>query len=435
MDGRQQNTGEVNEISKINMYSSIMKNSILGQRVIHHSETISGTSGVNIKTSVEGKQSFRNDVLQPNKTSVEGKQCFENEEHSDVAGEIKSYANYVLQPKEDTSSRPASSGLLSQREDIPDVFRVPKFKIRHIVTEPNEFDKPDIAATGTEVQLDLRGNLKEEEKTVLCEVENSASTSDSIEQDSENSDITGSISLEKEDVASPTNQPLGVLLIDKMVAQCLKSTLMHMFKEEFGKDASEFLGRYAMDFFKNELEQFIMQDLMKKTLSSVIEKHSEMYVENSISSGPDSSRNSSPKSKLRKMILNWKKNTKQMLEEERGKQLKKKLDSVLLRAKQFQEKLNSTFDVTKTVDIQYSDDDSSDDDSSDEFDEESSSSTSETCNVEEKNRLVGIVQDFMKIQNSGINQLGMQNKSKSTDNGTQTTSTGHVLYFNYLTDV
>ena len=125
-----------------------------------------------------------------------------------------------------------------------------------------------------------------------------------------------------------------------------------------------------------------------------------------------------------------------MLEEEKSKHIKKKMDSILVRAKLFQEKLNSTFLDVKSDD---SDTDEYGDDSGDDFDDEDDSF--EKCDQGEENRLVYIVQDFMKIQNNDLFQTGLQSgsvekkKTDCVDNGTQTTSTGHVLYLKYLTDL
>ncbi|KAJ4436118.1 hypothetical protein ANN_18745 [Periplaneta americana] len=218
-----------------------------------------------------------------------------------------------------------------------------------------------------------------------------------------------------------------ISVIDNNTMKNLELSLESVLRQQVGNVASS-LAPHVIDIIKEDLRRYMVQDLMAKALSSVIETSLDPNCEG-------------PSEEIKKIIVHeWKKEMVHVIQKQKAER-ENEFKSVLTRAKEYQERMKAICNVaaqngkctSKEKVIDYVGDGGDDDVSS------SQGNCNDyfhpvTCHSEENqsnNMLTDIVQDFMQFQNDRRQNL----TNICIDKEVQTVSTGKVLYLKCLNDV
>ncbi|KAJ9574527.1 hypothetical protein L9F63_008300, partial [Diploptera punctata] len=320
-----------------------------------------------------------------------------NCEYSNIASSSKNYSTEIVKEEDKERKIPPKS-----------YFELPRsLECFTVETNSMEDEKYSLKNLLTEIHANRIGsNEGSNESSDMIFISSEGSTNSpelNINIVGQNKKCSESISssessllLEGATSINPKRQ-FDALFINKTVASCLERSLLKILERTFPEDY-EIVKADAMKFFKNELDQFVVHKLTTKTIRYILEHHfgKIMYTGNV--------RKRSQSSIFRSLVYVWKQETKRTLEEEKAKKIEEKMDSILTRAKHFQEKLNATF---SNVELNDSDtDEYSDVDADDENDD-----CFKKCDDGEENRLVHIVQDFLNMQNDDSFRTVMQNNT------------------------
>jgi hypothetical protein len=217
-------------------------------------------------------------------------------------------------------------------------------------------------------------------------------------------------------------------IINKDVERNLKASLMLVLKKQVGESASQILAPYAMAFLKEGID-CMMQELMGKVLSSVMCKETEQKNLNS-----DLQCGAADGLMITSMVQEWKEEMLLVTNECKAEK-KKEMETVLDRAQKVGERI-SALRYSYAASTRSNTCGSSSNDNSVNYNNDGTGCIAGDYNEEtaEKSTLVGIVQDFMQLRTISDCQMVGMPKSVS-EQGSQTISTGHILYMNCLSDL
>jgi hypothetical protein len=233
-----------------------------------------------------------------------------------------------------------------------------------------------------------------------------------------------------------TESGFHVSVINTDVEYNLKLSLLSVLEKEVGESASQILAPYVIELFKKELNCMV-QEFMMKALSSVIDNVTEQCDQDADSH----CEGATGVTKISNMVQEWKKEMILIADKQKAEK-KMEMTALLDRAQKYRERMT----------VLYHSDMASSQSNCEE-------SNANSCNInngdrnesysndginfipddyddgtEEKSTLVGIVQDFMQLQNVTDSQMVGTQKCVS-DQGTQTVSTGCILYLRCLPDL
>jgi len=211
-------------------------------------------------------------------------------------------------------------------------------------------------------------------------------------------------------------------IIDKDVECNLKASLMSVLKKHVGE--SQILARYVVGFVEKEID-CMMQDLMVKVLSSIILNETGQKKLNSDLQCGDACR-----LMITSMVQEWKEEML-LVTNKRKAEKEKKMEAALDRVRKLGQRV-SALCCSNTTSTQSNACSSSSDDNSANYSDESISCVVGDYNEETAEKST-IMQDFMQLLNISDCQMVETPKSVS-EQGSQTISTGCILYLNYLSD-
>ena len=220
-----------------------------------------------------------------------------------------------------------------------------------------------------------------------------------------------------------TESEFCMSIIDKDVECNLKASLMSVLKKEVGE--SQILARYAVEFVKKEID-CMMQELMVKVLSSVMLNETGQKNLNS-----DMQCGDACQLMITSMVQEWKKEML-LVTNKRKAEKEKKMEAALDRVRKLRQQV-SALCCSNTASTQSNACSSSSDDNSATYSDESISCVAGDYNEETAGKST-ITQDFMQLLNISDCQMVETPKSVS-EQGTQTVSTGCILYLNCLSDL
>jgi hypothetical protein len=219
-----------------------------------------------------------------------------------------------------------------------------------------------------------------------------------------------------------TESEFCMSIIDKDVECNLKASLMSVLKKQVGE--SQILARYAVEFVKKEID-CMMQELMVKVLSSVMFNETGQKNLNS-----DIQCGDARQLMITSMVQEWKKEML-LVTNKRKAEKEKKMKAVLDRVQKLRRV--SALCCSNTASTQSNACSSSSDDNSATYSDESISCDAGDYNEETAGKST-IMQDFMQLLN--ISDCRMVETTKSvSEQGTQTISTGSILYLKCHSDL
>jgi len=220
-----------------------------------------------------------------------------------------------------------------------------------------------------------------------------------------------------------TESEFCMSIIDKDVECNLKASLMSVLKKQVGE--SQILARYAVEFVKKEID-CMMQELMVKVLSSVmLNETGQKNLNSDIQCGD------ARQLMITSMVQEWKKEML-LVTNKRKAEKEKKMEAALDRVRKLRQRV-SALCCSNTASTQSNACSSSSNDNSATYSDESISCVAGDCNEETAGKST-IMQDFMQLLNISDCQMVETPKSVS-EQGTQTVSTGCILYLNCLSDL
>ena len=219
-----------------------------------------------------------------------------------------------------------------------------------------------------------------------------------------------------------TESEFCMSIINKEVECNLKASLMSVLKKHVGE--SQILARYAMGFVEKEIE-CMMQYFMVKVLSSVMLNETGQKNLNSDLQYGDACQ------LITSMVQEW---MEEMLlvTNKRKAEKEKKMEAALDRVRKLGQRV-SALCCSNTTSTQSNACSSNSDDNSANYSDESISCVAGDYN-EETAETSTIMQDFMQLLNVSDCQMVETPKSVS-EQGSQTISTGRILYLNRLSDL
>jgi len=212
-------------------------------------------------------------------------------------------------------------------------------------------------------------------------------------------------------------------IINKDVECNLKVSLMSVLKKRVGE--SQILANYAVGFVEKEID-CMMQDLMVKVLSSVMLNETG---QNNLNS--DLQRGDTCRLIITSMVQEWKEEML-LVTNKRKAEKEKKMEAALDRVRKLGQRV-SALCFSNTTSTQSNACSSSSDDNSANYSDKSISCVAGDYNEETAEKST-IIQDFMQLLNISDCQMVETPKSVS-EQGSQTISTGRVLYLNCLSDL
>ncbi|PNF13697.1 hypothetical protein B7P43_G15279 [Cryptotermes secundus] len=198
-----------------------------------------------------------------------------------------------------------------------------------------------------------------------------------------------------------TELELSISVLNKDLEQNLNLALMSVLKKEVGESASQILAPSVMGLFKKELS-CIIQKLMVKALSSVIDNITELKNQDT-----DSQYEEAGVTRVTRIVEEWKE------------------EFMLVTERQMVEKEKASTQSNQEEDI---------DDCCNSRNSIDHIGTAYNDGTEDKNTLVESVQDFAQSEKVADCKM-MAIPRKISDKGTQTVSTGCILYLKCLRDL
>jgi hypothetical protein len=211
-------------------------------------------------------------------------------------------------------------------------------------------------------------------------------------------------------------------IINKDVERSLKTSLLSVLKKQVGESASQILAPHAMGIVKKGID-CMMQELMGKALSCVIDNERKEKNVNAYLQCADADRLT-----ITSLVQEWKEEML-LVANERKAEKKKQIEAVLDRAQKLGQ--ISALYCSNMPSALTNSDDNSVNVSNDAISFIADDHNEKTA---EKSTLIGILQDFIQLWNISDYQLLGTPKSVS-EQGSQTISTGSILYLNYLSDL
>lgn len=222
-----------------------------------------------------------------------------------------------------------------------------------------------------------------------------------------------------------TESEFYMSVINKDVECNLKASLMSVLKKQVGESASQILAPYAMGFVKKEID-CMMQELMVKVLSSVMFDDTEQKNPNS-----DLQFGDACGLMLISMVEEWKKEMLLVTNEWKAEK-EKKMAAALDRVRKLGQQV-SALCCSNMTPAHSSACSSSSDDNSANYCDENISCVSGDYN-EEVAKKSTIMRDLIQLYSISDCQMAETPKSVS-EQGSQTISTGCILYLNSLSDL
>jgi hypothetical protein len=214
-------------------------------------------------------------------------------------------------------------------------------------------------------------------------------------------------------------------VINKDVECNLKASLMSVLKKQVGESASQILAPYAMGFVKKEID-CMMQELMIKVLSSVMLDDAEQKNLNS-----DLQCGDACGLMITSMVQEWKEEMLLVTNEWKAKK-EKKMAATLDRVRKLGQRV-SALCCTGMTPAHSNACSSSSDDNSANYSDENISCVSGDYNEEAAEKST-IMQDLVQLCSISDCQMVETPKSVS-EQGSQTISTGCILYLNFRSDL
>jgi hypothetical protein len=220
-----------------------------------------------------------------------------------------------------------------------------------------------------------------------------------------------------------TESEFCMSIINKDVECNLKASLVSVLKKQVGE--SQILTRYAVELVKKEID-YMMQELMVKVLSSVMLSETGQKKLNSDLQCGDASQ-----LMITSMVKDWKEEML-LVTNKRKAEKEKKMEAALDRVRKLRHRVSALCcsNLTSTQSNACS---SSSDNNSAIYSDESISCVAGDYNEESAEKST-IIQDFMQLLNISDCQMVETPKSVS-EQGSQTISTGCILYLKCLSDV
>ena len=219
-----------------------------------------------------------------------------------------------------------------------------------------------------------------------------------------------------------TESEFCMSIINKDVECSLKASLISVLKKHVGE--SQILARYAVGFVKKEID-CMMQELMVKVLSSVVLNETGRKNLNSDLQCGDACQ------LITCMVQEWKEEML-LVTNKRKAEKEKKMEAALDRVRKLGQRVSALCCSNKSS-TQCNACSSSSDGNSANYSDESISCVAGDYN-EETAEKIAIMQDFMQLLNISDCQMVETPKSVS-EQGSQTISTGCILYLNCLSDL
>jgi hypothetical protein len=214
-------------------------------------------------------------------------------------------------------------------------------------------------------------------------------------------------------------------VINKDLEHNLKLTLMSVLKKEIGESASQILAPSVMGVFKKELS-YMMQQVMVKALSSVIDNVTESKNQDSHSH----CEGAAGVTRISSMVQEWKEELMLVTNSQRVEK-EKEMAKAWDRTEKYGERMSELYCNNMASTKSNWEDNNNGCNSRDSIDRIDNDYNNGT---KDKNTLVGSVQDFMQLQN--VTDCQMMGIPRSvSDQGTQTISTGCILYLKCLHDL
>ena len=222
-----------------------------------------------------------------------------------------------------------------------------------------------------------------------------------------------------------TESEFCISIINKDVECNLKTSLISVLKKQFGESASHILAPYALGFVKKEINS-MMQELMVKVLSSVMLNETGQIKLNSGLKCGDACQ-----LMITSMVQDWKEEM-MLVTNKRKAEKEKKMEAALDRVQKLRQQVSALCcsNITSTQSNACS---SISDDNSANYSDESISCVAGDYNKETAEKST-IIEDFMQLLNISDCQMVKTPKSVS-EQGSQTISTGCILYLNSLSDL
>jgi len=220
-----------------------------------------------------------------------------------------------------------------------------------------------------------------------------------------------------------TESEFCMSIINKDVECNLKASLMSVLKKHIGE--SQILARYAMGFVEKEID-CMMQDFMVKVLSPIMLNETGQKNLN-----PDLQSGDACQLKITSMVQEWKEEML-LVTNKRKAEKNKKMEAALDRVRKLGQRV-SALCCSNTTSTQSNACSSSSDDNSVNYSDESVSCVAGDYNEETAEKST-IMQDFMQLLNISDCQMVETPKSVS-EQGSQTISTGCIVYLNCVSDL